>query len=272
MRALTGAVFVIVLVGSILWRFESFALLFLLITILGLWEFYGLAEKAGAKPQKIMGTLTGGFLVFATAMTYKLSHENEILWIFTIPAIFLLFIIELYRKHEHPFTNIAYTILGIIYVAVPFASLILLNVSFRYFEEGAYIVLGYFLLMWTSDTGAYLSGRSFGKTKLFERISPKKTWEGTIGGGLLSIALAIVLGNFQEVWMLPALDWIIVAIIVVIAGNLGDLSESMFKRSINIKDSGTILPGHGGILDRFDAVLISAPLVFTYLVILPIYS
>lgn len=269
MRTLTGAVFVIVLVGCIIWRFESFALLFLIITILGLWEFYGLAEKAGAKPQKAVGTVIGAYLAGSVASCYWADYGINFYWTLTGPAIFFLFIIELYRKQPNPFTNIAYTLLGIFYVAVPFSMLIFLPTAAQpgstYYKPT--IILGFFLLMWTSDTGAYLSGRVFGKHKLFERISPKKTWEGTIGGALLCLAVAFTFSRFSHVWKLNTMDWMVIASIIVIAGNLGDLAESMFKRSINIKDSGTILPGHGGILDRFDAVLISAPFVFTYLVL-----
>lgn len=272
MRALTGAVFVIVLVGSIIWRYESFALLFLLITVLGTWEFYGLAEKDGVQPQKIYGTITAGlmFVLVALEKWFVFPYLFPFHWL-VLPFIFLVFIFELYRKKEKPFTNAGYTLLGIAYVALPFSLLISVPVietdsdifgvtSRAYFGN---IILGYFILMWTSDTGAYLCGRGFGKHKLFERVSPKKTWEGTIGGGLLCVGAACLLSfYFTE---LAPVHWIAVAIIIVVTGNLGDLAESLFKRSINIKDSGTILPGHGGILDRFDAVLISTPFVFTYL-------
>ena len=169
----------------------------------------------------------------------------------------------LYKKSEHPFTNIAYTMLGVFYVSIPFSLFCASG-----FVNGTYsyhIPLGFLLIIWSSDSGAYVIGSLIGRTKLFERISPKKTWEGTIGGGLLSLTLAYVLSNyFIE---LSRFDWMMISIIIVITGNLGDLAESMFKRSINVKDSGTILPGHGGILDRFDAVFISAPFVFTYIML-----
>lgn len=273
MRALTGAVFVIVLVGCILWRFESFAALFLLITVLGLWEFYRLAEKDGAQPQKMLGTAVGAYLfisLFLKGYTIPYTGYNYLFFLF-IPLLFLFFIIELYRKKERPFTNIGYTILGIIYVALPFSLWNLIATVTAVMNKptgpyySAYMVLGYFILMWTSDTGAYLSGKALGKHKLFERISPKKTWEGTIGGGILCLGVAYILSIYFN--DLSLRDWIVIAIIIVVTGNLGDLAESLFKRSINIKDSGTILPGHGGILDRFDAVLISTPFVFTYLVL-----
>jgi phosphatidate cytidylyltransferase len=268
MRALTGTVFVIVLVGCILWRFESFAILFLVVTILGLWEFYGLAEKTGAKPQKVLGTMLGAYMIISIAL--GAWYGGGRLSILLVPFLFLPFMVELYRKQPHPFTNIAYTLLGVVYVALPFSLLLLIahndTASTWNNSYNKHLVLGFFLLMWTSDTGAYLSGRTFGKHKLFERISPKKTWEGTIGGAVFCIAVASTFGHFPYTWGLNTFHWIVIALIIVVAGNLGDLSESMFKRSINIKDSGTILPGHGGILDRFDAAIIAAPFVFTYLV------
>jgi phosphatidate cytidylyltransferase len=267
MRALTGAVFVIVLVASIVWRYESFALLFLLITILGTWEFYRLAGRTGASPQKIYGTFAAAVL-FCSCSFAALDEGNYSILAINVPLLFVPFLVELYRKKENPFTNIAYTLLGLVYVALPFSlwNLLIFRGGDGCLTNGQYkyhILLGYFILMWTSDTGAYLSGKAFGKHKLFERVSPKKTWEGTIGGGILCLAGAYILSVYFT--DLRLVDWLIVGIIIVIAGNLGDLAESLFKRSIDIKDSGNILPGHGGILDRFDAVLISTPFVSVYL-------
>jgi len=125
------------------------------------------------------------------------------------------------------------------------------------------LLLGYFVILWINDTFAYLFGTAFGKHRLFERISPKKSWEGSIGGALISIIAAWLIASFTN--SLPLIHWIVIAIIIVICGTLGDLVESMLKRSLNCKDSGTLLPGHGGILDRFDSVLISAPIIFVYI-------
>lgn len=118
-------------------------------------------------------------------------------------------------------------------------------------------------MLWTNDTGAYLAGRFFGKHKLFERISPKKTWEGSIGGGILTIGVAFILSVYFT--NLDQTNWIVLAILVAVFGGLGDLVESMLKRSLNIKDSGNLLPGHGGILDRFDGLLLSIPFIYSYL-------
>jgi phosphatidate cytidylyltransferase len=125
--------------------------------------------------------------------------------------------------------------------------------------------MGFFLLLWTSDTGAYLAGKSFGKTKLFERISPKKTWEGSIGGTILSLAVAYGISNVLGFDDVTTFDWMVIAVLVVIFGTFGDLFESLLKRNLHIKDSGTILPGHGGVLDRFDGLFLAIPAVFFYL-------
>ena len=127
------------------------------------------------------------------------------------------------------------------------------------------IIIGFFILLWSSDTGAYLAGRFFGKHKLFERISPKKTWEGSIGGGVLSLIAAYVISLFFH--NIELKDWMILAIITVVGGGLGDLVESMHKRNLNVKDSGNLLPGHGGILDRFDGLFIAVPFIYAYLII-----
>ncbi|TND09782.1 MAG: CDP-diglyceride synthetase [Bacteroidetes bacterium] len=275
-RCITGSLFVIVLVGCIIGHPLSFGGLFLLITILGLWEFYGLAEKAGAQPLKTYGTLVGAFL-FALAFLAKRDH-NFALLLAVLPMIFLVFFAELYRKKDHPFTNIAFTLTGILYVALPFALWCLVIVPTHtavsgwlseqpLFSYRWHLFLGFFILMWTSDTMAYVCGRLFGKHKLFERISPKKTWEGTIGGGLFALGAAFLVAHFWK--DIELVHWLVIAGIVVVCGNLGDLTESLFKRSINIKDSGNILPGHGGILDRFDAALLASPFVACYLLFIP---
>ncbi|MEO6884262.1 MAG: phosphatidate cytidylyltransferase [Bacteroidia bacterium] len=266
-RTLTGILFVAVLIGCILWNYYSFAALFLLITVLGLLEFYSLVERDNIHPQKYFGIIIGAlvYISFANPFeTYNLPISFFVLMVIIIPIFFTAFIVELFRKKEKPFTNIAYTFLGVFYVALPFGLLDLLYFQYINYNPSK-IILGYFFLMWTNDTGAYLCGRAFGKHKLFERISPKKTWEGTIGGVILSIAIAFVIAHFFT--QLRLVDWIVIALIVSIIGSLGDLVESLFKRSINVKDSGKILPGHGGILDRFDAVLISTPFVIAYLLI-----
>lgn len=264
-RTITGILFVILIVGSILLSQYLFASLFLVITILGILEFNNLVEKDNIKPQKIIGIIVGSALFVSSAL-FALNLIDGSILLLNIPLFFVIFIIELFRKTEKPFTNIAYTLLGIIYVALPFS---LLNFFFTPGsttgdEYHPAILLGFFLLIWMNDTTAYLIGIWLGKHRFFERISPKKSWEGFIGGTIFTLILAYILSIYFDEFNL--LQWLIITIIVVVFGVLGDLVESIFKRSINCKDSGTIFPGHGGILDRFDSVLLATPFVFTYVI------
>ncbi len=271
-RTLTGAVFLLVVISALVFNVWTFAALFLLIIILGLHEFYTLIEKSGYQPQKWVGIVLG-CSVFLSLFTFTLSMEAgwhsyfnyPFLFLFglaLIPLFFLVFIFELFRKKDQPFANIAYTFLGLTYVALPLSlwcfSSNQIGRAYNY-----HYLLGFFFIMWTADTGAYLFGKFMGKTKLFERISPKKTWEGLMGGILLSILVAWVISMYYK--ELALMQWIIVALMTSILGTFGDLVESMFKRSLDIKDSGSLLPGHGGILDRFDGVFISSPFVITYM-------
>jgi phosphatidate cytidylyltransferase len=183
-----------------------------------------------------------------------------------IPAVFAIFIRELYLKADNPFHNLAFTFFGIICITVPlcfFSGIAFWPVGQNIYQSR--IAMGYFFLIWTSDTGAYFVGKYFGKHHLFERISPKKTWEGSVGGAFFSLLIAFLIAHYFTV--ISSFNWIMIAFLIVVAGTLGDLIKSMMKRSLRIKDSGTILPGHGGMLDRFDSLLGSAPFVFCYLVL-----
>lgn len=259
-RTITGAAFVIVLLGCTIFSYASFAMLFFIITLLGVWEFYTLAEKGANKPQKVLGTIAGGVL-FVTNYLFASGTFLPKILIVNIPLLFLIFIVELYTKRDNPFRNIAFTVLGIVYVALPLSLLnyiVLSNGVFHY-----QTMLGFYFMLWASDTGAYLFGSKMGKRKLFPRVSPGKTWEGSVGGAMCSLLVAFILARYYTHLVLA--DWVVIALILVIVGTLGDLVESLYKRSKNVKDSGTILPGHGGILDRFDSLLLSAPFVFCYL-------
>lgn len=280
-RTLTGTVFVAVMIGCIWWSFWSMAGLLFVISVLGLWEFYSLLEKNGYAPQKYYGLLLG-IACFISIGFIKL-FESSVYLALLIFLLFILFVLELFRKKETPFTNLALTLVGVIYIILPFAMLlsvapvvfgaeVIALLLSNFFENPAgelssykYILLGFFFLIWSNDTFAYLVGRATGRTKLFERISPKKTWEGTIGGTLCTQGIAYVISiYFTE---LAPVHWHMVALIVSVFGTLGDLVESLFKRSLGVKDSGAILPGHGGILDRFDGVLLAAPFVVSYLLL-----
>jgi phosphatidate cytidylyltransferase len=256
--ALIGAI--VLISGTVYDRWTYFAV-FLGISILTQWEFYRLSNIDAKLPLKVWGTFIGQlFFTLTFLIEAKILDLKYFLVVF--PLLASVFMIKLYKKDdEKPFTNIAYTFLGIIYVAIPFSLLHVIA-----FETGQYsyeIVLGILLILWASDTGAYFSGITFGRKKLFERVSPKKTWEGSIGGGLLALAMAYGLSQFYTV--LSIQQWLVFAGLIVITGTYGDLIESVFKRSIEIKDSGRSLPGHGGFLDRFDSLLLAAPFIVVFI-------
>lgn len=260
-RTFTAILFVLILLGCTYYNQLSFVILFLAITIIGSWEFYKLAKKNTTdSPQKILGTLSGAILFLSNALVCMNYVNIQFLFI-NIPFLFILFIIELFSKASQPFQNIANTLLGIVYVALPFS---LLNYLLTYTGTYNYeILFGFFFILWTNDTGAYIVGSAIGKHKLFARVSPGKTWEGTAGGALISYGVVLIISNVYT--SINTIDWFAIATILIIMGTLGDLVESLYKRSKNVKDSGNILPGHGGILDRFDSLLMATPFVFTYL-------
>jgi phosphatidate cytidylyltransferase len=262
-RFITGIIGVAIMISCILWNATSFCLLFLFISVASLREFYQLSSKADISPQKYLGLITGICLFLGISIFSNKVYNNFNLQMLFIPFAFAIFIAELYRKKENPFNNIAWTLLGIFYI--PFSLALFTWISMPDFFGGykPHIILGYLFILWAGDTGAYFAGRNLGKHKLFERHSPKKTWEGSIGGALASFILAFIVSKyFTE---LSLIDWLAVATIIIVTSTLGDLAESMFKRSIQIKDSAAVLPGHGGFLDRFDGIFISAPFVFTYM-------
>jgi phosphatidate cytidylyltransferase len=255
---LGGAAVIITCIALGQWTYFA---VFTVICFFSLIEFYKLAGIDGMIPQKSIGVISGmsvfvlSFLIEQQTLSYRYYY-------LLFPFISITYLIKLYKKEEKkPFTNIAFTFLGIFYVAVPIALL-----NHAVFEGGRYnyeVILGSLLILWASDTGAYFAGTRFGKHKLFERISPKKSWEGFWGGALLASVMTFVLSLYFT--SLTIVDWLVIGLIIIIGGTFGDLVESLLKRSIEIKDSGTSLPGHGGFLDRFDGLLISAPFIAAYL-------
>lgn len=271
-RALTGAIFVAVLVGCILGGPITFSVLFALICAFTVNEFGNIIKQSGfAEINKPISILASVFLFFGFAYLGTSPGSNEIL----IPYMFLIMYIlisELYYKKENPVNNMAYALMSQMYIALPFA---LLNVlAFQSQNETASSVynpifpLSIFIFTWVNDTGAYCAGVLFGKHRLFERISPKKSWEGSFGGCVFSIIAAIVISRYFP--LLSLSQWIGLALTVVVFGTWGDLVESLIKRKIGIKDSGNILPGHGGLLDRFDSTLMAVPAAVLYLYIISI--
>ena len=259
-RAITGAFFVIILIGSVLISQYTFIALFGIITVFSAIEFLSLFNRSETRGQLISGTLLSIFIyLMASLILFEVVSFKWLLLI--VPFTFLVLIGELYRGREHPFQNAALTILSSLYIAAPFSLFI-----YFAFINGTYqpnFIIGIFILIWTNDTFAYLVGRQFGKTKLFYRISPKKTIEGSFGGAVVTLIAGGLISKWLDV--LGFWDWLVLALIVVIFASLGDLIESMLKRSLNVKDTGNILPGHGGLLDRFDALIGVAPFIFTYL-------
>ena len=263
-RALTGVLFVVSIIGSVLLSHLLFSLLFLIVTVLAMYEFYRLFEKNETiKIQVIPGIIAGSIVYLTIALvSLQLISTKYLLLNLLLPI--WVFIIELYRKTHSPIQNISLTLLGVVYVSIPLAILnLLFNPQLIAGEHHPEILICFFVILWTSDTFAYLTGMLLGRNKLFERISPKKTWEGSIGGFVFGLIAAFVISYFYPEFGL--INWLIIASIIMIFGAFGDLTESMFKRSSKIKDSGNILPGHGGMLDRFDAALLAAPAIFVYI-------
>jgi phosphatidate cytidylyltransferase len=270
-RIITGLLGSAGIIAGVSYSEWTYFLIFFFICVSSLWEFYKLAGLDGLMPQKTLGTICG-ILLFSLSFFIEMNIGNDPdsyrYYFLIFPLISCVYIIKLYKKFERkPFTNIAFTFLGIFYVAVPFT---LLNVVA--FENGVYnyqIIFGCLFILWASDTGAYFAGTFFGKRKLFERISPKKSWEGFFGGAALALVFTISLPYFFEAIgqtsTLTLVNWLVVGLIIIVGGTFGDLVESLLKRSIEIKDSGDALPGHGGFLDRFDGLLISAPFIVAYL-------
>jgi phosphatidate cytidylyltransferase len=261
LRFVTAIIGAFLIIAGTAYNMWTYFAVFLVLSIFTQWEFYKLAKLDDKLPLKVWGTFIGQiFFILIFLIEAKILELEMLLLIF--PFLASVFMIKLYKKNdEEPFTGIAYTFLGIIYVAVPFS---LLNViAFANNEFSHEIIVGILLILWASDTGAYFSGIMLGKKKLFERVSPKKTWEGSIGGGLLALAMAYGLSRFFH--DLNTIQWLVASGLIVITGIYGDLIESVFKRSIEIKDSGKSLPGHGGFLDRFDSLLLAAPFIVVFI-------
>lgn len=255
-RLITGLAGAVIMIYASWFSEWTYFLVFLIICCFSILEFYRLTGLDGMLPLKFMGTLNA-LLIFVLSFLIEKNMLADTYYFVIFPSLSLIFLIKLYKKEKKPFTNIAYTLLGIIYVGLPFA---LLNISV--YARGNYdyeIIIGILLLLWASDTGGYIAGVLFGRTKLFERVSPKKSWEGMVGSFIMAVFIATILIRYFDV--MNWIQWYIVAVIMVVAGTYGDLVESLFKRSIEIKDSGTSLPGHGGFLDRFDGLLISIPFI-----------
>ncbi|MBR4999672.1 MAG: phosphatidate cytidylyltransferase [Rikenellaceae bacterium] len=248
-----GGIIVVAAIGASVLSSWGLLVVALLITAGSMLEVYTIAQKKGIFPDKILPIGLG--LLAIASMWFSNSYTLTLCILMSILP--LVAILELYRNRTTPLENIFTSVGNVIYIVVPMMMLVM----FRNYDK--WFFLTYFITVWTNDVGAYLVGMTLGKHRLFERISPKKSWEGFFGGLFFSIGVAVgagyLLHNEVSLW------WAGFGAIVCIAGVFGDLIESMFKRAVQMKDSGSVIPGHGGFLDRFDAVFISAPIVFIYL-------
>lgn len=272
-RAISAVFFVLIMVGGIYGSEETALLLISAICILCLKEFYQitLSKEENQNTRVVLYTIVGFFIFFFTSGFFGWSNfpanDPPPSWFFLIPILpSLFFIFELYKKSPIPFENLGIFAAGLIYIAIPISfisDIAFLSDPYPFLNYHPNILMGILLLIWSNDTFAYLVGSQFGKNKLFPRISPGKTWEGTIGGGLCTILVSIAL--FYLFGKFAMKDWIIIGLICSVFGTIGDLVESMLKRSKGIKDSGNIMPGHGGALDRFDAFIFVLPFIWFYL-------
>ena len=261
-RTLTGIIFVGVVVGGIYVHPFTFLSLFVLIIGLILWEFYGFVQSNNHIVHKIAGVL-GGIYLFAASFFYAGGYASFLIFLPYLFLLLLMLIAGLYHKSSNPVNDWAISLFGQFYCA---GLLSLLN--FIFFKPdhsySPYYVLFIFVFIWLNDTGAYLVGSTFGKHRLFPRISPLKSWEGFWGGLIIAVFASQLFAHYCPV-NLAWYDWLFFSIIVVVFGTWGDLVESLMKRTYGVKDSGKLLPGHGGMLDRFDSAMFATPAVYLYI-------
>ena len=269
LRTITGVIFVAVLVVSFMYPLAMIGL-FALITGLTIWEFTGLVnQRKGVQVNRFINSVAGIFLFLAMAVHSMNLDQYSLAFVPFLITIIYLLVAELYLKAEDPINNWAYTMMAQLYIALPFSLLNVLAFRFDMSDAPYLLPLSVFIFLWTNDTGAYCCGSLLGRHKLFPRISPGKSWEGSIGGGLLVVGVACFISWYTDQHgvdtHLTMLQWAGLGLTVVVFGTWGDLVESLFKRTLGVKDSGHILPGHGGMLDRFDSSLLAIPAAVVYL-------
>jgi len=259
-RTLSGTFFIALIISSILLSRYSFAAVFFVICGWTVYEFHKLTNQHSHLDVKLWIAMLAGVILFSSSFLYTSGVVRFPIFLIYGLYVIAFLISELFRSQTNSLNNWAYFFLGQIFIALPFSLL-----NFILFIDGwqPLILLSVFVTIWVNDTGAYLIGVNFGKHRLFERISPKKSWEGFIGG-----AAAALLSGYVFSLIIPQiclLNWLVLSEIIVICSTFGDLIESLIKRTIHVKDSGNIIPGHGGLLDRFDSMLLAAPVAFIYL-------
>lgn len=271
-RAITGVLFVAIMVAGFIQPL-TMILLFALITGLALWEYAGLVNQVeNVAVNRFISTVAGVYSFIAVAGINSGYIQTNAVFVPYLLTVVYLFISELYARNTNAINDWAYTMLGQMYIALPLATINVL--AFRQSPDGLVtynflLPLSVFVFLWINDTGAYCTGSLIGRHKLFPRISPGKTWEGSVGGGLLVVAVAAVIGYWDNRLMgmagLSVVEWMGLGLVIVVFGTWGDLVESLFKRTLGVKDSGRMLPGHGGMLDRFDSSLMAIPAAVIYL-------
>ncbi|MEX1003296.1 MAG: phosphatidate cytidylyltransferase [Crocinitomicaceae bacterium] len=263
-RSITGAVYIGAIIVSVCLGGMYLHLFFGILTLLTLQEFYAMFRKSNVQPQHILAPILG-FLIYASSLLPEYSvylNDRFLPLVVTVFASLLLILSnELLRKKKQAIYNMSLSIFGIVYIVPPMIIINELSARGQAKEmDQLFPLLGIFILIWAFDTFAYLVGRKLGKHKLLERISPKKSWEGFFGGFFFAILAGLVMAYFLDEQ--PYLYYAVIAALVAVFSTIGDLIESMIKRSLFIKDSGKILPGHGGLLDRIDSILIVFPVIF----------
>lgn len=262
-RTITGVLFVICVIGSVVLSHWAFAALFLLISVAGFLEYARILRSGKIFLHRLTG-LVLGLITYSGIVLFEFGIIEAEILLLNLLIFPILLIVELFRKSEMPFSNAAASLLGLVWIVLPMA---LLNGFFNHADGPGWLksgaLLGFFLILWIYDSGAYIFGSMFGRHRMLERISPKKSWEGFAGGSAAGLLTAYMISaSFVE---FSILQWLLIALVIIVFGTFGDLVESMLKRSIGVKDSGSLLPGHGGVLDRFDAVLLAAPPVYIML-------
>jgi phosphatidate cytidylyltransferase len=263
-RSVTGIVYIFLMLGGAAFHPVIFAIVFGTFLYFTQLEFYKLVEKAGSKPRKNTGLALGIlFFIICFGMVNSLLPVKA--YLIFIPALTFIFLFEAFSERAGILQNSAITFTGFVYVAIPFSLLnFIVHPGYpNYPVFNSNVLIGVFLTVWMYDSMAYMIGSKFGKHKINKKISPNKSWEGFIAGA----AFAMLMGVLNSIlFPRPDLaDWLVISALVVIFGTLGDLFESIIKRRLNVKDSGKMLPGHGGLLDRFDSLLFAIPVVYVWL-------
>ena len=263
-RSITGLVFVFIILGSLLLGKISYAILFAGIIVGALIEFYSFFKNGVYKLNHINGYAIGIILFFVSYLVAANIISQQ--WIFSLlPLLLLIFVFELYSSNPNPIENIGISFFSIVYLVVPIS---LINfLVFPSFEDSTHytpdLLIAVLVIIWIYDSAAYLVGVNLGRHRLFERISPKKSWEGAIGGTIVAIGSSYLISFFIP--EISLIHWLVLSVLIVVSATFGDLTESLIKRTVGVKDSSNLFPGHGGILDRFDSLLFSVPVVVLYL-------